>query len=93
MYVLVLVAVLEGWILGDESLKELEQFSFEVRLAPESAALLLVAADNAKGCTVVLVACQPHVVLLNHLFHKVVLCVADHAQSQKVQQCVALTVR
>jgi hypothetical protein len=40
-----------------------------------------------------LVACQPHVVLLNHLFHKVVLCVADHAQSQKVQQCVALTVR
>ncbi len=93
MNVLVLVAVLERGVLRNESFKELEQFAFEVGLTPERATPLLIAADYTEGRAVVVVARQSHVVLLNNLLHEVVLCVADHAQSQKVQQSVALTVR
>ena len=46
MNILILIAILERGVLRNESLEELKQLPLEVGLAAESAAFLLVAADD-----------------------------------------------
>lgn len=93
MYVLVLVDVLERRVLSDDGLEELKQLALEVGLAADRATFLRVATDDAQRGTVIKVAGETHVVLLDNLLDKIILGVTDDSESQKMQDCVAFTVR